>query len=33
MLDAESIKQNEQVKAESKIIFKSETNKDDIANF
>ena len=32
-LDAESIKQNEQVKAESKIIFKSETNKDNINTF
>lgn len=33
MLDAESIKQSEQVKAESKIIFKSESNKDNINNF
>ena len=33
MLDAESIKQSDQVKAESKIIFKSETNKDNINDF
>ncbi len=33
MLDTESMKQNDQAKGESKIIFKSETNKDNIANF
>ena len=33
LLDAESLKQNEQVKAESKIIFKSESNQDNIDNF
>ena len=33
LLDAESIKQNDQVKAESKIIFKSETNQDNVDSF
>jgi hypothetical protein len=32
-LDAESIKQNEQVKAESKLIFKNEANVDNISDF
>ena len=32
-LDPESMKQSEEVKAERKIIFKSQTNKDDLSNF
>jgi hypothetical protein len=32
-LDSESIKQSEQVKAESKLIFKNETNSDNVSTF